>query len=344
MYKAIHRETNAEIVILEPTWAEQIKSLRNWGKRDVLVCQECQQPVRVRAGQVRAWHFAHKHRQDCPIGHESPQLLQARARLYRWLVGKFGTERVTLEKRTEGADLPRPVDCWVKGECNFAYWIFEAGLKPQRRDVLHTALARPDVVVHWLFLTAMLQQDEDDNGAVHLTTTEREFMRPSDYDNPVFPGGRTLHYLDHATGGVTTYRGLHLRHAPQVYQGKPLVHPIDQILVSPKTGEFVHPGEHEQLKAYQEEKKKREKIASRLTSPTLSQRPAIVPPPAKASSPPSPVSLNPANSPQSSSTVPIDIPVGICEICGEETNDWWYYDGKTGKCRCRKCQRLGRME
>lgn len=344
MYKAIQRETNAEIVILEPAWAERLNSLRDWGERDVLVCQECQQPVRVRAGQVRAWHFAHKHRQDCPIGHESPQLLQARAILYRWLVSKFGSERVTVEKRMEGTDLPRPVDCWVNGERSFVYWIFEAGLKPQRRDALYAGLARPDVIAHWLFLTAMLQQDKDDIEAVHLTTTEREFMQSSDYDNPVFPGGRTLHYLDHETGQVTTYRGLHLRHAPQVYQGQPVDHPIDQVLVSPKTGEFVHPGEHGQLKAYQEEQQKREKIVSRLTSPTLSQRPIIVPPPAKASSSLSPALPNPASQPQSSSTVPLELQIGICEICGEETNDWWYYDGKTGKCRCRECQRQGRME
>src|SRR5690606_10829678 len=116
------RETNAEIVVLEPAWGERLNSLRNWGERDVLVCQECQQPVRVRAGQVRAWHFAHKHRQDCPIGHESSQLLQATAILYRWLVSKFGPERVTVEKRMEGTDLPRPVDCWVNGEQGFAYW------------------------------------------------------------------------------------------------------------------------------------------------------------------------------------------------------------------------------
>lgn len=344
MYKAIHRATNAEIVILEPTWSEQIESLRNWGQEDVLVCQECQQPVRVRAGQVRTWHFAHKHRQDCPIGHESPQLLQARALLYRWLVGKFGAERVTLEKRIEGAGLPRPVDCWVKGERNFAYWIFEAGLKPERRDALHTALTRPDVIAHWLFLTAMLQQNEDDKDAVHLTTTEREFMRPSDYDNPVFPGARTLHYLDPEGGRVTTYRGLHLRHAPQVYEGKPLGHLIDQVLVMPKTGEFVHPGEHEQLKAYQEEQQKREKIVSRHIPPTRPRRPIIVSPPATVTSSPLPISPNPVRPPQSSSTVPVDSPMGICEICGEETNDWWFYDGKTGKCRCRKCQRQGRTK
>ena len=343
MYKAINQETNAEIVILEPAWAGQIKLLRNWGKEDGLLCQECQQPVRVRAGQVRAWHFAHKHRQDCPIGHESHQLLQARAILYRWLVGKFGAERVTLEKRIKDADLLRPIDCWVKGEHNFAYWIFEAGLKPQRRDALHTALTKPDVVVHWLFLMAMMQQAKDDNDVIHLTTNEREFMHPSDYDSPVFPNGQTLHYLDQGTGRVTTYRGLHLKHPPQVYRGKSLSHPIDQILVSPKTGELIHPGEYEKLKAYQEEQKKRKKVDSKFTSPTLSRQQIMVPPPTKPSPTPLPVSLESVDQPQTALTGPIDMPLGICEFCGEETRDWWHYDGKTGKCHCRECRRQGRM-
>ncbi len=28
---------------------------------------------------------------------------------------------------------------------------------------------------------------------------------------------------------------------------------------------------------------------------------------------------------------------GVCEFCGENTNDWWSYEGKTKKCKCKKC-------
>lgn len=342
MYKAINRDTNAEIVILEPAWADRLNSLRAWDRGDVLVCQECQQPVRVRAGRVRAWHFAHKHREDCPLGRESPQLLQARAALYRWLVAKFGAERVTLEKRINGSKLPRPVDCWVTGtQQSFAYWIFEAGLKPQRRDALHTALNRPDVLAHWLFLSAMLQQDEDNRETVYLTTTEREFMQSSEYDQPTMPRGGSLHYLDQETGRVTTYRGLRLKHSPQVFQGKQRVHPLDEILVSPKTGEFVHPGEHEQLQVYREEQQRQEKIIAKLTPLPSPQRPLIVPPPTIVVSPPL-ISRSSADSFPPSPGGALDMPAGICETCGEETRDWWYYDGKTGMCQCRKCQRKER--
>ena len=39
--------------------------------------------AQVRAGEIKRWHFAHKHLQDCPLQHESPQILQARALLYQ---------------------------------------------------------------------------------------------------------------------------------------------------------------------------------------------------------------------------------------------------------------------
>jgi len=35
---------------------------------------------------------------------------------------------------------------------------------------------------------------------------------------------------------------------------------------------------------------------------------------------------------------------GVCEICGRKTNDWWYYDGKTGTCRCQDCKRQGKTQ
>lgn len=34
--------------------------------------------------------------------------------------------------------------------------------------------------------------------------------------------------------------------------------------------------------------------------------------------------------------------VGTCEYCGAETGDWWYFDSKTNRCRCRPCYRAGR--
>ncbi|HEX9019181.1 MAG TPA: competence protein CoiA family protein, partial [Anaerolineaceae bacterium] len=111
-YKAIHAQTGQEIVILSPQWSRRIDALREMDHADLLVCQGCRQPLRVKAGELKRAHFAHKHLQACSYGSQSLEILEARAVLYDWLLAQFG-EQVTVEKQVEGGDLPRPVDCWV---------------------------------------------------------------------------------------------------------------------------------------------------------------------------------------------------------------------------------------
>src|SRR5512138_2593900 len=117
MYKAVHAQTREEIVILSPRWCERIAALRALDRANQLVCQGCRQPLRVKAGAVKRPHFAHKHLNACSFGSESPEILNARAVLYDWLVRQFGQNpghSVTVEKQVEGFQLPRPVDCWVE--------------------------------------------------------------------------------------------------------------------------------------------------------------------------------------------------------------------------------------
>lgn len=364
MYKAIHKSKRFEVVILEPGWADRIDEVRKWDRADLLVCQECQQPVRLRAGQYRAWHFAHKHRQNCTIGNESPQLLKARAQLYRWLVGKFGTERVTVEKKVPESELKRPIDCWVSGEKNIAYWIFEAGIKPQNREIIQKELTQPDIVPQWVFLATMLRQDEDEPEHIHLTTTEREFAQNTDFDLMFHQQGQSLHYLDNDTEQMTTYRGLHLVHRPQVYSGKPIVHALADVMTLKNTGDFIHPGEYDILQAYKEEQRRLEeeqkreekrlqeeqrRLAKLRRQQELERKKRL----ASTRSVPRFTTLTPENFPasktekrtpsqESSYVVHVGNDWGICEFCGEKTKDWWFFDGKTGMCKCRKCRREGR--
>ena len=104
MYKALDTRTNTEVVILDPKWLRVIDQLRELDRQDILVCQGCHQPVRVRAGKYRRKHFAHKQLENCDYADESAVLQNARAVLYEWLVSKYG-EEVTIEKKLEGMDL-----------------------------------------------------------------------------------------------------------------------------------------------------------------------------------------------------------------------------------------------
>ena len=110
MYKARHRPSGDDIIILDPRWMAQLDHLRVLDKQDALVCPGCEQPVRVRAGKIKRWHFAHTHPETCPFRRQSPELLKTRAVLYAWLVGKFGERAVTLEKIAADVHFPRPID------------------------------------------------------------------------------------------------------------------------------------------------------------------------------------------------------------------------------------------
>ena len=361
MFKAINLTDAAEVIILDPAWAERVEYLRALSHSDQLVCQGCRQPVRVRAGAIKQRHFAHKHLRNCSYGHDSPLLLKLRALLYGRLVTEFGSA-VTVEKLVEGANLPRPVDCWVQREAgNVAYWIVEASLRPHTRDSLCTALMGTGARVQWLFASVMLRLLENDERAANLTTTERELMVTTPFDAELeathYIKGGTLHYLNPETTELTTFRSLRLIHSPQVYRGRAFTSALSEVLVAKKTGEFAHLGERERLHQLQEEKSRLEQLeVQRREEERLreEQRRASstavwwTPSPSTGLSRAAPLHVVPAPRSQPNNDIEnrlVDFSrskEGTCVFCGEKTTSWWYYDGRTGTCKCRNCQQAGK--
>jgi hypothetical protein len=320
MLKALDRLTGEEYIILHPRWIQDLKYLKSLDQQDILICQGCEQPVRVRAGQFRQWHFAHKHLENCPYANESPALMNARAVLYRWLVTKFGDD-VTLEKQV-AQHLPRHVDCWVERDGKiFSYWIFDTRISPDIRESISQTLPKLTTYCNWLFLTDLLRIDADEDDCVHLTTTEREFRQSSVYDGPASNSfskpGQTLHYLNTDQEELTTIRNLLLVHRPQMFRGCFQSHPLFEMRVSAATGEFVHPGEHEKLPLYLEAKKLAEKVKEKPGS-IAGYKPLRQPAP-----------------------TPLPAEEGICIFCGKKTRDWWSFDGTTKTCKCWDCYRQG---
>lgn len=324
MYKALNVRDNTEVVILDQKWLQSISELRELAHHDFLVCQGCKQPVRVRAGDQRRKHFAHKHLENCDYGEESSILRNSRALLYEWLVSKFG-ENVTIEKKIDEIDLFRPIDCWVKQDSNiFAYWIFDSRLKSEKRETLQDCLAKLEIHVNWVFALEMLHTEQDHSDMLILSTTEREFIRRSEYDAPFSNGYSTigsLHYLDTENRKVLTFRGLSLYHKPQIYKGYNQTSELEKVLVLPRNGEFVHIGEYEKLQKYFNPhlKERDEKETITVINEVAFKR-------------------NSAEIPlQNSLFKPVK-----CEYCGKETDDWWFYDRKTGLCKCLSCQKQGK--
>lgn len=337
MYKALHTKTNEEIIILSPAWRKKLDQLREMDHEDLLVCQGCRQPLRVKAGEHKRPHFAHKHLEACSYGTESVELLNARAVLYAWLEQQFA-EAVSVEKELPGAALPRPVDCWVEAENGpYAYWIIEAGIKLAPREAIKAAFAAGAVKMHWVFLVKMLNEEKKEYQSVLLTPTERAFMQTTPFDEMESGAGEpgfTLHYLDVEEEGLTTYRGLTLFHRPNWYKGIKKCARLEDILASRVDGGPVHPGELTRLSTIRGRRnrleQKRQKFQARALDWETHQPAAAV----ESSLPKTPLYHE---RPLEATGAPEALP---CATCGQVTTEYWstFFDSSGRKlCRCRDC-------
>jgi hypothetical protein len=166
---------------------------------------------------------------------------------------------------------------------------------------------------------------------LHLTTTERAFMQASEFDQVWQTHfeqlGKSLHYLDADQETLITYRNLSVIHIPQLFAGKRLEHPLSEVLVSTKTGEFVHPGETEQLQT----RRQQIELEEQLVQQRLRKAREFF------SWSPQSGSLPYETERQTPKTQPFER-VGTCRICGTETTDWVTYFGPTKECICRDCK------
>jgi hypothetical protein len=253
MFKAIDRRDDAEIILADDVTDEDIPGLRLLDRQDILICQGCRQPVRIRAGDIRVWHFAHKNRELCPYGGESYSVLRARRVLYRRLKKEFG-DKVEVEKQVAGVGLPHPVDCWIEGESGcIAYWILDAGIQKRRRDELIDMLAQAGAEdPNWVFTKEMLRQDPKRPNRIYLTVTERCLQKETALDKELHADecviGRSLHYLDYDSEELITYRSLYQVHPPNGYQGRRYQSKLADVEVFHVRGRFAHPGEKERTR------------------------------------------------------------------------------------------------
>jgi hypothetical protein len=162
--------------------------------------------------------------------------------------------------------------------------------------------------------------------------------------------------LDADQRTLTTWRDLHLIHAPQLFQGRRFRHAISEILVMPQNGELVHPGESERLHEYRqrqaEVERRRRQVEQAQAQRQRSWQPSIADRPAQGPQEPQQIRevvkpgwmalLETPTKPSGELEQHAGHQEAVCEICGTKTTDWWYFDGKTGRCRCRTCRDQGK--
>ena len=350
MFKCLNLHTMEEVVILAPAWQKRLGDVRSLDRGGFLICPGCRQPVRLRAGRFRRWHFAHKHLANCPLANQSPELLHCRAVLYEWLLRHFEPHAVTLEK--DIPELLRPLDAWVKtGEVEFGYWIIDARLLPAVREQLRQRLEGQGMVVNWIFSSKLLHEDSPHPGWVHLTTTEREFLRTSSLDAAAEAAGEapgmSITYLDPGAVTFTTYRSLKLRHPPQLYSGRRTSEPFNAVKPHPASGECLFPGDPETIWRFQQKaalvNRRTQKMQAFFNARNNSQEASSASAVLGVSETPDLPGYIPPRRPAAISPemAPVRQPFarsGICKICGRTTTDWVTYFSKTGECICRDCQ------
>ncbi len=368
MYRVIDTVTGKECIILDSIWnRDTICDLRTLDRVNRLCCPHCNKPVRLRAGEKKRWHFAHKDLTDCSLKNESAEILEARSQLYSLLKSKFGDE-VTVEKSIDGVNLPRPIDCVIEHDGQkIGYWIFERGLR--NRSDLQRKFTENNIKSVWIFLHEMLDRDEDESQIVHLTPTERDFLFISDYNRLYSSSDRSGIYLDHVRQKMITLRGLSCVHEPQKYAFDHLLeHSLSEMLVLPSTGEFIHPDEyqafqqwkekqkHEELlrkhqqeenkrRLKQEEERRQKSIAELMREMACRQQVRPV----------TPCQLIQARSTQTAAAAEnskitsadegsiSEQELFPCEVCGLIAKDWVVLDYKTKRCVCsRDCLKIKR--
>ncbi len=336
MFRAINKKSGKEIIILDNRWHQgNIEQLRLKGRSKILHCPECQKPLTVKAGDQKRWHFAHQDLDECPLRNESASILQARSLLYKWLQGKF-SDKVTIEKNIEECSFPRPVDCYVQLDngTKIVYWILETGIR--NRSELLWDIDESEIQVNWVFLHSMLKKDEKHVNEFYLSPTERDFFNQSDYMDVY--NGPSLNYLNIETSELKTLRGLYLVHSPQKYKCNEVLNgPLDEILISPKTGEFVYLGEYEKLQVYRKSQNLRQ---LKMKTPIKSEEDFSFMESETGFSEGYEEELNPIKQrsvpPHSEGVNILNEPVP-CEICGKITKEWSTFNCSKRTCECREC-------
>lgn len=340
MFVAIHSGDKSRVTSIAAQWEERADALRELTNSGELICPGCEQLLWLRTGRKRRRHFAHRQLADCPMAHQSAEVLEVKAQLFQWLETKY-PGRVNLDLPTGVPNWNQNVDLVVEPEPGrkFLYWVFD---RQQRdRENLCWYGSANDIHRHFIHTHSTLKLHSGHE--IALTASQRDFIGCSDFDAAVaFPGHGHLHFLDGEDSTVRIYRGLRCVHQPNLYawevQREGL---LGTAKISPKTGEIVFPDDVEAREEWRRKEARDKSIsaaAHRNAQPADEGDPILRPPgedvfagTAADCHKPSAPSLN-LNGPFR------------CEDCGIETTEWSVATASAGTCVCRSClnKRYGR--
>lgn len=339
MFVATSTIDKRRINLLDPAVYERRESLKAVGREGGLACPHCGQEVRVRLGDVRRPHFAHKSLEDCPFQTESAEVTEVKALLYGFFrlqgVGSVDMD-VSLAGENDSGGLF--LDLLVETEAGkrFGYWVFDRNRRD--RHILMDAAEKSGITPMVIHTGSMLTFDPEATSLL-LSKSMRDTIQTSPFDQGFGArSGGHLHFLDEA-GMLTTFRRLHCVHLPNVYEWEIRREAaLQEVRFDPDSGDFVVEEdvadrlEHVRLEQEREEKRRREeeerrKIREERLSRTrkiYTEAPVKHLQPAKIREPHTPY-VNRLNQ------------LYPCKDCGVETSDWVKLLLSENVCVCREC-------
>lgn len=254
MFVAINTTDRTRVTSISSKWDSCVDALRELASSGQLVCQGCKQKVRLKAGDQRRRHFAHQHKSDCPLAHQSREVLEAKAQLYEWLETKYpGKVHLDMPLRVSGQSEIADLVVESEADCKFAYWVFDRSRR-SRHALLFLQREAMGVCVHVIHTHSALKLMSD-GAEIGLTASQRDFIAHSEFDKAVtaYAGGH-LHFIVTLPGKlpeIAVFRSLNCVHKPNVYRYDALRrNHLSLALISPKTGEVVLTEDVEAWKAW----------------------------------------------------------------------------------------------
>lgn len=333
MFVALRTTDGLRVTSLAAQWDQRLEALRELAASGQLVCPGCEQRLWLRLGVKRRRHFAHRQLADCPLAHQSAELLDIKAQLFEWLESKYpGKVHLDMPLGVRGKDKLTDLLVEAAPDRKFAYWTFDR--QQRAREEFLACRNLPGVHAHFIQAQSTLARHSET--AILLTASQRDFAGRSDFDTPVGYGGH-LHFLDAENSKLCIYRGLWCVHEPNLYRWEVLRQAsLSEARISPKTGEIVLAEDVAARQRWQQRQQRAKRpplavapkptpVAAAAPAPRPNRSPK--PPPAKA-----PATMDKPARPSLNLKGPFR-----CEDCGVETMDWSSLNPAAGTCVCHDC-------
>ena len=331
MFVALNTADGSRVTSIASDWDDRLRELRELAASGQLVCSGCKQLLWLRISRKRRRHFAHRHLADCLLAHQSTELLEVKAQLFKWLETKY-PGKVHLDMAIGVPGWYKLIDLLVESGPGrkFAYWAFDRQQRSREEILAYQHL--PGVQVHFIHRQSTLIQHS--GAEIALTASQRDFIRSSDYDACLpFGGNGHLHFLDEADSKLRIYRGLRCVHAPNLYTWEALREDsLSEAKISPETGEIVLGGDVAARLEHRQKLQQRKAIDLTAGSSVPSAHQGVPHSDEEVRAAETSVDEQQPAAPRLNLNGPFR-----CEDCGVETMDWSEATPSAGTCVCRSC-------